>query len=524
MSILGSDPAKGSTGIPATGASAPHSSATGRSAATPAAGTASPPAPAASLDARRIGVPALVFMIIAASAPLTVVAGGVPSNFGVTGLTGIPLSFVVLGIVLILFAIGYAAMSRHVHNAGAFFAYISKGLGKPVGMGAALTAVVAYNAMQIGIAGMFGFVFSSFLDGLVGLQVPWWVCALIGWVVVGVMGVCRVDFSAKVLGIIVSAEFLIVIVFDIIGLGHSPEGVTGDGFALDQLFAPGVGAALAFSIAAFMGFESGAIYNEEVKDPRRTAGRATVIAVSIIATFYAFSAWAMVVGEGASKVIDRSQEFGPDLMFVFLGEHAPVWFVDLANLLFLTSLLAALVAFHNIVARYVFALGRDRVLPSALARTSRRTGAPVAGSLTQSALALVVILVFAVVGTGSDDPLFPVVTLFTWLTNMGAFGLVLLMALTALAVVGFLRTKAGEYSLWTRAIAPGLSAIGLIVLFVAIVVNFNVLIGSEGITILSWLLPAIVLVPGVIGTIWAFALRSSSPDLYAGIGSGGSLG
>ena len=266
------------------------------------------------------------------------------------------------------------------------------------------------------------------------------------------------------------------------------------------------------------------IYNEEVKDPRRTAGRATVIAVSIIGVFYAFSAWAMVVGEGASKVIGRSQEFGPDLMFVFLGEHAPVWFVDLGNLLFLTSLLAALVAFHNIVARYVFALGRDRVLPPSLARTSRRTGAPVAGSLVQSGLALVIILVFAVVGSGSDDPLFPVVTLFTWLTNMGAFGLVLLMALTALAVVGFLRTKAGEYSLWTRVIAPGLSAVGLLALFVAIVINFNVLIGAEGTTVLSWLLPAIVLVPGLIGTIWAVVLRSSSPGLYAGIGSGGSLG
>lgn len=513
MSTLSSDPAKGGLGSPIGNAADRASTDVGHA-----------PAATASLDARRIGIPALVFMIIAASAPLTVVAGGVPSNFAVTGLVGIPLSFVVLGIILILFAIGYAAMSRHVHNAGAFFAYISKGLGKPAGMGAAMTALVAYNAMQIGIAGMFGFVFSSFLDTLFGISWSWWICALIAWVIVGIMGVLRVDFSAKVLGIIVGAEFLVVIVFDIIGLAHSPEGITGDGLAFDQLFAPGVGAALAFSIAAFMGFESGAIYNEEVKDPRRTAGRATVIAVSIIAVFYAFSAWAMVVGEGASKVIGRSQEFGPDLMFVFLGEHAPVWFVDLGNLLFLTSLLAALVAFHNIVARYVFALGRDRVLSSSLARTSRRTGAPVAGSLTQSGLALVIILVFAVVGSGSDDPLFPVVTLFTWLTNMGAFGLVLLMALTALAVVGFLRTKSGEYSLWTRAIAPGLSATGLLVLFVAIVINFNVLIGAEGTTVLSWLLPAIVLVPGLIGTIWAIVLRSSSPNLYAGIGSGGSLG
>ncbi|MDI3330182.1 MAG: APC family permease [Micrococcus sp.] len=475
------------------------------------------------LGARRIGVPALVFMIIAASAPLTVMAGGVPSNFAVTSLVGIPLSFVVLGVVLLLFSIGYAAMSRHVHNAGAFYAYIAKGLGKPVGVGASLVAVVSYNCMQIGIAGMFGFALSSFLEGVAGISLPWWACALIAWVAVGVMGINRVDLSAKVLGVVVAAEFLVVIVFDVLSFGVAPEGVTADGLVPDQLFTAGVGAALAFSIAAFMGFESGAIYNEEVKDPRRTAGVATLIAISVIALFYGFSSWTMVIGEGGSNIIARSQEFGPDLMFVFLAQHAGQWFVDLANLMFITSLFAALVAFHNIVSRYFFSLGRERVLPVWLDRTGVRSGAPVAGSLAQSALALVVILVFGLAGAGSDDPLFPVLTLFTWLTNMGAFGLVLLMALTSMAVVGFLRRRSGEYSLWTRLIAPGLAAIGLVILFVVIVVNFNVLIGTEDATVLSWLLPAIVLVPGLFGTVWAWWLRAERPETYRGIGQGGVL-
>lgn len=462
-------------------------------------------------------------MIIAASAPLTVVAGGVPSNFGVTSLVGIPLSFLVLGVVLVLFSVGYAAMSRHVHNAGAFYAYISKGLGKPVGVGASLVAVVAYNAMQIGIAGMFGFVLSVFLDGVLGISLSWWVCALMAWVVVGIMGMNRVDLSAKVLGIVVSLEFLVVIIYDVLALGAAPEGVTVDGLVPDQLFTAGVGAALAFSIAAFMGFESGAIYNEEVKDPRRTAGIATLIAISIIALFYAFSSWTMVVGEGSSQVVSRSQEFGPDLMFVFLAERSAQWFVTLANLLFITSLFAALVAFHNIVSRYFFALGRERVLPQWLGRTSRRSGAPVAGSLAQSGLALVVILVFAAVGSRSEDPLFPVVTLFTWLTNMGAFGLVLLMALTSLAVLGYLRGFAGEYSTWTRVIAPALAAVGLLALFAVIVANFDVLIGLQGDSILNWLLPAVVLAPGLIGTVWALWLRSGRPQTYRGIGAGGGL-
>jgi len=480
-------------------------------------------APEERLGGGRIGVPSLVFMIVAASAPLTAVAGGVPSNFAVTSLMGVPLSFLVLGGLLLLFAVGYAAMSRHIHNAGAFFAYIARGLGKPTGVGASLVALVSYNCMQVGIAGMFGFALSAFLDSAAGLAVPWWACALGSWAVVGVLGLNRVDLSAKVLGVVVSLEFLVVAVYDVLGLTNAPEGLSADGMLPDQLFTAGVGAALVFSVAAFMGFESGAIYNEEVKDPRTTAGRATVIAILLIAGFYAFSAWAMTMAEGPSQVVAQSQTLGPELLFAFLGRHLPVWFVDFANVLFITSLLAALLAFHNIVARYFFALGRERILPEWLAHTARRSGAPVAGSLAQSVVALAVIVGFAFGGAGSQDPLFPVVTLFTWLTNMGAFGLVLLMAMTSLAVIGFLRGLRQEYSAWTRVVAPGLASVGLVALLVLVIVNFPVLIGAEGSSTLSWLLPLIVLAPGALGTAWALWLKSRRPHIYAGIATGGEL-
>lgn len=476
-----------------------------------------------SLGQRRLGIPALVFMIIAASAPLTVVAGGVTSNYAVSGLLGIPLSFVVLGAVLVLFAVGYLAMSRHVHNAGAFYAYISRGLGKPAGVGSAWVALMAYNAMQIGINGLFGFALSSFLANLAGVEIPWWVCSLAGWLLVGILGVNKVDLSAKVLGILVALEFLVVIVYDAFAFGVAPEGVSSTSLEPSALFTTGVGAALAFSIAAFMGFESGAIYNEETKDPRTTARRATYIAVVVIAVFYAFSAWAMAVAEGDSQVIARSGEFGPDLMFVFLADHAATWFVDVANLLFITSLLAALVAFHNVVARYVFALGRESVLPAVLSRVSRRTQAPVAGSLVQSVLALAVLVVFAIAGTGHEyGALFPVLTLFTWLTNMGAFGLVALMALTSFAVVGFFRRTPSGNGPWTTTVAPLLAGVALTVLFALIVINFDVLIGLAEPGVLSWLLPAIIVVPGIAGVAGAYWLRSARPGIYAGIGRGGS--
>ena len=476
---------------------------------------------ATGLGKRTLGVPALVFMIIAASAPLTVVAGGVTSNYAVTGVLGIPLSFVVLGIVLLVFAVGYTAMSQHVHNAGAFYAYVARGLGKPTGIGAAWVALVSYNAMQIGIYGMFGFALADFFATSMGLAVPWWVCALIGWAVVGILGVNKVDLSAKVLGIVVACEFLVVIVYDVLAFKVAPEGISTESLQPASLFTAGVGAALAFSIAAFMGFESGAIYGEEVKDPKNTPRRATLIAIGIIAVFYALSAWAMAVGEGHSAVIENSAA-GPGLVFGFLAAHTPGWFVTLGNLLFITSLLAALIAFHNVVARYLFSLGREGVLPAAMAKTNRRTHAPVAGSLAQSVLALLVLVVFAVAGAGADV-MFPVFTLFTWLTNTGAFGLVMLMALTSFAVIGYFRSEPHGLGKWTTLVAPLIAGIALVVLFGAIVVNFDVLIGLEGASVLGWLLPALVVVPGVLGLFWAFRLRALQPAVYARVGHGGDL-
>ena len=484
--------------------------------------TAQQHSPGTGLGQRRLGVPALVFMIIAASAPLTVVAGGVTSNYAVTGLPGIPLSFIVLGAVLLLFSVGYSAMSQHVHNAGAFYAYVARGLGKPAGVGAAWVALLAYNAMQIGIYGMFGFAASSFITGLTGAEPSWWLCALAAWAVVAVFGVNKVDLSAKALGALVALEFLVVIVYDLLSVAAAPEGISAASLAPSGLFTAGVGAALSFSIAAFMGFESGAIYNEEVKDRRTTARRATFIAIVVIACFYAFSAWAMAVGEGDSQVIARSTELGPDLVFAFFAERIPAWAVDLSSLLFVTSLLAALVAFHNVVARYFFALGREGVLPRALAGTSARTQAPVAGSLAQSAIAVVVLAVFAVAGNGHETgALYPVLTLFTWLTNMGAFGLVLLMALTSFAVVGYLNRHAAWYGVWTRLVAPMAAGVALAAVFAMIVANFDVLIGLQEASVLGWLLPAIVLVPGLLGMLWAVVLRRRRPEVYTGIGYGG---
>ncbi|SJN28204.1 amino acid permease-associated region [Microbacterium esteraromaticum] len=473
---------------------------------------------------KKLGVASITVMIIAASAPLTVIAGGATTAFSVTGSDAVPIGYVVLALALAIFAVGYAAMSRFVTNAGAFYAYAAQGLGRPFGVGASLIALVAYNCMQVGIYGMFGFQVSMLLTEKLGWDVPWWVPVLVCIAIVGVMGVNRVDLSAKVLGVIVLLEFAVVLIFDITAFANPAEGFTAQPISPAALFTPGIGAVLVFGIAAFMGFESGAIYGEEAKDPKRTVARATFSAVLIIGAFYALSSWALALAIGTEKITGGGitpDEAGPPLFFDFIAQRIGVLFVDITSLLFITSLFAALVAFHNAVARYIFSLAREQVLPRQLSAVRNDHGAPWAGSLTQTVLAAVVIALFAIAGAGSElGPLFPVVTLFSWLTNTGALGLVLLMVVVAVAVIGFFRRDARGVGIGSRLIAPLVSVVVLLLVFVLILANFNVLLDQAEPDLTTFVLPALVIVPGFIGVAWGVWLRRAKPAVYARIGHG----
>lgn len=472
---------------------------------------------------RRLGVPAITLMIIAASAPLTVVAGGATTAFSVTGSLAVPIGYIVLAIALGIFAVGYAAMSRHITNAGAFYAYAAQGLGRPVGVGVSLVALIAYNCMQIGIYGMLGFQVADFLSSMFGIDIPWWLIVIVFIAIVGWMGVNRIDLSAKVLGVLVALEFVVVIVFDVAAFANPAESFTAQPISPAEIFTPAIGAVLAFGVAAFMGFEQAAIYGEEAKDPKRTVPRATFMAVGIIGIFYALSSWALSLAIGTEKISSGGitpEEAGPPLFFNFAATHLGVIVVDIMSVLFITSVFAAVVSFHNAVARYVFSLGREGLLPRGLGRVSR-SGAPWAGSVTQTILALIVVVGFAIGGIGSEyGPLYPVITLFTWLTNTGAMGLVLLMAVIALSVIGYFRRNPNSSGPWTTIISPIIAFIFLFSVYVLIVANFNVLMDQPETNALTFVLPLLVVVPGIIGIFWGMALKTSKPEIYAKIGYG----
>ena len=461
-----------------------------------------------------LGTPGIVFLVLAAVTPIGAVAGPISLGLVLGNGAGFPGTLLFAGIILLLFAVGYAAMSHHVTNAGAFYTYVTKGLGRPAGAAAAFVALVAYTAVFCSVAGALGFFAHIVFDSELGIDLPWELWAAIAMALVALMGRRRIDLNAAVLGTALVVEVLIILAIDVAIVADKGLGVFSfDSFNPDTVFAGSAGAALVFAFNAFVGFEATALFAEEARDAKRTIPRATYVAVSIIALFYALTAWCLVSAYGGGQVqaVAGDPDAGGPGTFLFrvnaefvggFTDHAIQWLV-------VTSLFAALLATHNATARYFFALGREGLLPASLGRTHPTLKSPHVAGAVQIALSAVIVAAYAI---GGSDPL---LELAASLVGLGTVGLVLLEAAVAFAVVGFFRRR-GDKRLFTTVIAPVLGGVGLLVGAYLIVRNYEFLTGKESgvVNQLPWLL----LIAAIAGAAYALWLRGARSAVYDAMG------
>jgi amino acid transporter len=266
-----------------------------------------------------------------------------------------------------------------------------------------------------------------------------------------------------------------------------------------------------FAFGSFAGFEAAALYAEETPDPTRSVPRATYAAVLVIGLFYLFTSWMMVGAVGAGKVqaaaAKDSGTFFLNLSAERLGEAASSVF----GLLVITSIFASLLSGHNASARYLFALGRDRLLPFALGRVHAKHASPYVASLTQTAFTVLVVAVFAV---GGLDPYRQLVTIMSGLSTLG---IILLQTFASIAIVAFFRRR-GDRRYGRTLVAPVLGCVGMLTATVLLLENFDTLADSHAVVINA--LPYAVLVVAVAAAGYALWLRRAHADRYAGMGNG----
>jgi len=431
-----------------------------------------------SLKRSSIGVVGIVFFVVAASAPLIGMTGAVPVAMVLGSGTGVPGVYLAVGLTLLLFSVGYTAMSHKVTNAGAFFSYVGRGLGIKAGVASAFASVLGYVVIQLAIYGFFGGV-TELTMAEFGLNAPWWVWSIGAWVFVTLLSLLAVDVGAKILGVLLSLEVLVLIIAGVAMLiNGGPEGWNfAASFDPTIVFAGGfagtAGIAIAFAFASFIGFEATAIYGEESKDPKRTVPRATYWAIGIISGLFAVVTFAMVTGMGASNLIDEVLERSGGLedpagvLFSLADQYVGGWLMFMMIILVVTSLFAGLLAFQNASARYWYAMGRAKVFPAVFGGTNK-SGAPQSGALATSVIALVVMVVFAIFG------LHPIVNMFFWFSAVAVVAIFFVEILVSIAVVAFFR-KEGGANLWKGTIAPIGAAILLTIGLYLLMARFNLL-------------------------------------------------
>jgi amino acid transporter len=460
-----------------------------------------------------LGLVAVTFMVISAAAPLTGVAGAMPLAFLLGNGTGIPLTFILLTLLMLAFAAGYVAMSRHVINAGAFYAYAARGLGGSWGGAVSIIALVAYNTMQFGLIGLLGGVAAGVFSPWITLD--WWVYSLIAIALVGILGYRQVDLSAKVMVVLVGLEYLIVLIVDFAILKAGGDGGTGlavNIFDFSALTSGSLTAAVLFCLGSFIGIEATTIYGEEAKDPGKTIPRATYLSILMIGIFFVFTTWLMIAGTGPDKLLETIGALpDPTAHFFILAEtYTNPTISMIAGLLLVSSLFAALSAFHNYIARYSYVAGRDGLLPEAFGRTHDAHQSPHVGSVVQTIGALIVLAIFA--GLGLD----PILNMFTWISQIGTLGVIGMMAITSLSVIAFFQKQGGGSAL-SSLILPAISGLIMAALFVYIFWTYGDLTGTTG-GALGWILPALIPAGGVIGFLLAQRLKSSDPARFARMG------
>jgi amino acid transporter len=458
-----------------------------------------------------MGVAALFTTAVVASSPQTVLNGGIPTTYAQTGVPGVPMSFLLIMVVIGILAVGYVAMAQHVKHGAPFYGQLVHGFNPTAGLMAAGVAFVGYNALQTSLYPLLGTTLAAMVGG------TWWVWALVAWLIVLFVGRYPGAVNARFLGVLLALEIVVILLFIAAGFAHPADGaITGAVFAPSSLLVAGAAASvLVFATAAFAGVESELAYAEEATSHRALAC-AFVVAMLSCGLLYCLASWAYgtAIGFGDLQAAAIRAENQP---LQILGATFGPGITDLATFLLVTSVLAAMTSFHATVARYVFALAREHVLPARWAAVSRgpRGGAPVGGSVVQAVVAVLVVAGFLV--SGAD----PMAVMFTWNSTIGAFSILLLLTASSWAALAFFGNgKGGAESIWVRQIFPFAGGILGVLAVVFMASSLGALLGTAPGSARPWLVGAPIGVFALIGLAVGLWLRHTRPGVYRQIGYG----
>ena len=288
-------------------------------------------------------------------AGIFVIIGISAAAAGPAVLISIPLA----ALVAIFTGISFSQVARHVDKEGGVYEYGKEALHPYAGfIGGTLWTygnIIALAAVSIS--------FGGYLDSLFNSRFPVIFIAVAIVVSFGVLNALGIKNSAKTLKMIVVVNVTILVVFTAIGLLFFHPSHLNDFFAKGDY---GVISGAAIIFFAFSGFSRVTTVSEEVIDPERTIPKAIIVSILISAALYfliSLAAVGLATPEALSTSTSPLALASSKTGLFFLVEIVSVGALVATSGVILTGILGT--------SRVMFAMGRDREMPSSLSRLDR---------------------------------------------------------------------------------------------------------------------------------------------------------
>lgn len=500
------------------------------------------------LKAGAVGLLGVLFMAVANAAPITAMSFNVPIAVGYGNGIAVSGGYLFATIVLTIFTVGFVAMAKHITTAGAFYGFISHGLGQIWGMASGLLAAVAYIIFEASLIGGFAYFAAQYVLLPAGITLNWIWVALIAIIVISVLTYYSITLAAGVLSVTLICEILLLAALGISVLfkggpdGYAPADTVNPLAAFNSLqegaFGTGVAAGVAaigifFAFWSWVGYETTAVYGEESRDPKRNVPRATMIAVIGLGLFYTFMSWMVVVGNGFAQAVEVSAGASPvDIWLGLVDANLGGFLTNIYKLLVVVGSFACAMAFHNAASRYIYAMGRESVTPfvrNTLGAVNVKHGSPAIASIVQSVITLVLCVLFLLftnvyVADEAGNPvatpdLIPYVNVYGLLALIGTAMVLIVQTITSVAVIWYFWVKkVHPGNVITTLIAPIIGAAGMIYALSLLWSNRDFAAGLAADSLVFKWMPIYVIGIFVIGVVYALYVRSAKPDMYAEIG------
>ncbi|MGP4098625.1 APC family permease [Nonomuraea sp. KM90] len=442
---------------------------------------------------RGVGQTDLVFYGLAFMVPIAPFAifGTVYAESG-----GMPALAYLVGMIALLFtAASYAQMVKAFPLSGSVYNYAGRGIAPPVGFLTGWMVLLDYLL----VPSLLYLVASVAMHASVP-EVPVWAWVLIFVAVNTAINLRGIRMTVKLTRIMIIFELVVLAVFLLIGIWALLQG-KGSGFGLSPLFDPEtfswpvMFAAVSVAVLSFLGFDGISMLVEESTGGSAQVGRAMRLALVLAGVLFVTQVWvAALLVPPAGLPAGASDTAFYDVAAVAGGE----WLRHLTSAATALSWgLANTMVAQVAVSRLMYAMARDRQLPSFLAKVSVRHSVP-------TNAIVVVCLLSAGLGiwtAGLRDG----ISLLLSLVNMGA--MVAFIVLHVSVIVHY-SLRVGSDKVWSHLVAPLIGA-GILVF---VVINANVLAQFLG---LAWLVVGVV----VMAVLYALGRRPAVRGMPVGSGS-----